>query len=687
MDFLGRLHLLLLHFPIGLLGLAVLLEVLARWQKRPEFLPAARLALAVGAATAIAAAACGWLLAGQGLYPPVALFWHRWLGVGTAALAAATWLGRDTAWRLPALLATSAVLTAAGHFGGTLTHGEGYLTEPFSENETAATAVPLTLPKPESIVFQEVVQPMLQKKCVSCHGPAKQKGGLRLDSPEAIRAGGDSRKPMLVPGQPDESELLRRAALPMADEKHMPPSGKPQLTPDELVLLRWWLAEGGADFGRRMADVPVPPDVQAVFDRAKNAAAASPVFAKKITSASPSDIEKLRQNGVAAMPLGAGSPWLSVSYAGQRDLTAAKINSLKNVREQTTHLDFGHTNLDGAGLKIAAELPHLTRLNLAETRISDADLRPLAGLEFLENLNLTGTRVTDAGLDALSGLKNLRQLHLWRTGCTETGVQKLRAQLPDLQINTGAPPDTNAAPLQLRAPKIVFGRTVFADTVQVRLEFPFSGIDLFYALDEASPTTASPRYEGKPLVFEKTTRLRTFAAREGWANSPIAEATFVRKRHSAKSVTLVAPPHPLYPANGAASLSDGFVFNDRSEKGWLGFEGVDMTAVLDFGEAVDIQRVNVHFFEDNSPWIFAPVGLRAWVSDDAKRWQPCFAKAYPKPTAMQSAHTGFRSETPDAGAARARYLKITVENLGKNPPFHPTPGGKSWIFVDEIFVE
>ena len=56
--------------------------------------------------------------------------------------------------------------------------------------------------------FEARVRPVLVEKCYGCHGADKQKGGLRLDSRDALRTGGDS-GPALIPGKPDESRLVR----------------------------------------------------------------------------------------------------------------------------------------------------------------------------------------------------------------------------------------------------------------------------------------------------------------------------------------------------------------------------------------------------------------------------------------------------------------------------------------------
>src|SRR4051794_11078390 len=51
--------------------------------------------------------------------------------------------------------------------------------------------------------FETKVRPVLADKCFKCHGPDKQKGGLRLDSAEAVKKGGDSGTPLFVVGKPD----------------------------------------------------------------------------------------------------------------------------------------------------------------------------------------------------------------------------------------------------------------------------------------------------------------------------------------------------------------------------------------------------------------------------------------------------------------------------------------------------
>ncbi len=79
-------------------------------------------------------------------------------------------------------------------------------------------------------VFSAAVLPVFENSCVSCHGPEKSKGDLRVDSFAALSKGGEN-GPVVVPGKPADSKLMKRLLLPLEDEEHMPPEGKPQLTP------------------------------------------------------------------------------------------------------------------------------------------------------------------------------------------------------------------------------------------------------------------------------------------------------------------------------------------------------------------------------------------------------------------------------------------------------------------------
>ena len=85
------------------------------------------------------------------------------------------------------------------------------------------------------------VKPVFHERCFACHGALKQEAGLRLDTGELIRQGGDSGA-SIAPGDSAASLLLERVTAESEDER-MPPEGKP-LTPSEIELLRRWIDAG-----------------------------------------------------------------------------------------------------------------------------------------------------------------------------------------------------------------------------------------------------------------------------------------------------------------------------------------------------------------------------------------------------------------------------------------------------------
>jgi len=90
--------------------------------------------------------------------------------------------------------------------------------------------------------FQRDIRPIFEAHCLKCHGPAEQNGGLRYDQPTGALAQGDSGRHALVPGKPEQSELLKRVTATHKSDR-MPPNGQPPSLP-QVPLLREWIAAG-----------------------------------------------------------------------------------------------------------------------------------------------------------------------------------------------------------------------------------------------------------------------------------------------------------------------------------------------------------------------------------------------------------------------------------------------------------
>lgn len=106
----------------------------------------------------------------------------------------------------------------------------------------------------DPVDYNTQVKPLLNKKCITCHGGVRKKGGFSLLFRQEALDTTESGVYAIVPGKPDESEMIRRLTLTDPDER-MPHHEAP-LSKEEIDLLRQWIREG-AKWGDHWAYVPV----------------------------------------------------------------------------------------------------------------------------------------------------------------------------------------------------------------------------------------------------------------------------------------------------------------------------------------------------------------------------------------------------------------------------------------------
>ncbi len=147
---------------------------------------------------------------------PVVIYYYGTLGVSTIALV------------------------IAGHLGSEVTHGKGFLTEPIQKQ--AAEIIEIENAD-SAIVFRDVIQPILNEKCLNCHNANRAKNDLILTDYQSIMKGGETRD-AIVAGNAEKSLFYKYVLLPMNDSLHMPPKEKLQLDREEIKLIGWWINTG-----------------------------------------------------------------------------------------------------------------------------------------------------------------------------------------------------------------------------------------------------------------------------------------------------------------------------------------------------------------------------------------------------------------------------------------------------------
>jgi hypothetical protein len=163
--------------------------------------------------------------------------------------------------------------------------------------------------------FEREVRPILEENCFKCHGPEKQKGGLRLDQKTAVMTGGESGEPAVKPGKSGESSLIKLITSTDPDV-FMPPKGD-RLKQEQIELLKRWI-DDGAHFPQAKAETPPPlealPQSKAITDADRDFWSFKPVKRMDVPPAGRGDwarqpidhfvLAKLRDRGIEPSPEG-----------------------------------------------------------------------------------------------------------------------------------------------------------------------------------------------------------------------------------------------------------------------------------------------------------------------------------------------------------------------------------------------
>jgi hypothetical protein len=165
---------------------------------------------------------------------------------------------------LPAATLMVLVASITGHYGGNLTHGSTYLVEYAPQPVRSLMGMAPRRPPVESFAaadpFHDLVGPMLDARCSSCHNDDKRQAELVLTSLEGLMLGGETGD-AVVAGRPQFSELYRRITLESDAEAFMPAEGKTPLTATQVRIIRWWI-EAGLPSDTRIDQVQLAPDAE-----------------------------------------------------------------------------------------------------------------------------------------------------------------------------------------------------------------------------------------------------------------------------------------------------------------------------------------------------------------------------------------------------------------------------------------
>lgn len=483
--FFGRLHVVVLHLPIGLLVGAFVIELLGIFRRSKGYDVAAAWLFVLGFFASVFAVVSGLLLGSEvtatadrtlsaveilyvdeGVSETLQL--HMWLGIGLTILAGVAAFLKIIAvnkqWPddvavpdhggLPlgitrlALIGIIVLMPLVGHLGGNMVHGRDYLTERTPSDTVNKVIEMMHLTGASSTKIKDdgtpvelgtvkywnvKIQPALNDHCVACHGADSQKGKLRLDTLEWAMKGG-SVGGTIEPGDAEFSEMYRRVILPPSHDDFMPTNVKKHgmMSQKQIHELGEWITQ----YDGRLKDPEEPkkPENGTTPDGTDNGGDNGTTASRPLID--PAAIRAIEDAGGSAQSLSQeeNPELLTVKFAYLKTLDPEAVAKIGNTANQVAWLTFEGSAFNDTAVNQMPALPKLVKLNLKDTQVTDAGLEALPELPSLEWLNLFGTDITDAGLDSLKRYTSLDKLYLTGTNVTEAGVAKLRAALPDTKV-------------------------------------------------------------------------------------------------------------------------------------------------------------------------------------------------------------------------------------------------------------
>ena len=446
-ELIGHFHPVIVHLPIGVLLVALLLQLLSRKEKYASVKPVVRIVLLWGSIAAIIACITGYFLSISDDYDRSLVNWHMWMAIGVVLVSLILYT-KEVNPKVEvskSLLSVGllVLITLTGHFGGSLTHGSDYLTKPFykilSIDTAESTAIKPVANVQEAIAYNDIIQPILKTRCYSCHNENKQKGKLRMDDIDRLMKGGKDGIIIDVKNV-DSSRMLQRLLLPTDNEHHMPPKEKPQLSENQIKLIHWWISNK-ADFKKKVKELDQPEKIKPVLYALQKPVnirkEAIDIPASAVEKADEKIIDKLRANGWLILPVSQNSNYLESSFTNNSSINKTDFKLLSQLSKQLIFLKINNASISDHAVGEMAKLSNLRRLNLANTDISDKSVSELNSIKNLQHLNLVGTKVSPQGILQLRDLKELKTLYLYQAKISDADTAKIRALFAKTDIDFG----------------------------------------------------------------------------------------------------------------------------------------------------------------------------------------------------------------------------------------------------------
>tara|TARA_B100001057_G_scaffold90532_1_gene86784 strand:- start:3112 stop:4467 length:1356 start_codon:yes stop_codon:yes gene_type:complete len=445
LDFLGSLHPLIVHLPIGIILLTIAIDVFMR-NKNNSVQRVITMGWFFSFFSGLLAALFGWFLGDNGYYFESQINTHRWSGIAFVGLCFIIWLLRYINFRFSKSfnrfvnVTTILLLMVTGHFGGEMTHGQNYLFENLPYVQKKISVISLSEAKRSEtdslFVYEDLVYPVLEEKCIACHNQNRAYGGLNMSALESIVKGGNSGAG-IQNGKPYESLIYKRVSFPHDHPKFMPPSGVP-LSYDQIATLEWWI-DNGAEKQMPVTLARNDPKIRRLMELQYGLDLKEKTYLETLALATPTpeELKSIQGEEFIWRFLNPEQSFLDLKFT-KKEIETNDLLKIQSIKKNITWLNLTECRLNDNHLSYLSDFSNITRLKIQKNPlVTNKGLEALQNLENLTELNLYGTRVSNAALNTLGQMKSLKKLFLWNTRITAKAIADFKVEHPDIEVIAG----------------------------------------------------------------------------------------------------------------------------------------------------------------------------------------------------------------------------------------------------------
>ena len=672
--YLGNFHPVVLHLPIGAFLFTFLLFLSQRFLKS-NFDPAIRLGLLFSFITSIITSIFGYILRLFGEYDVTLVDRHMWLALATTLMIGIVMYlhkkQRSFNQILSCFILSTVFLTITGHNGGSLTHGKDYLKLPTIESKISVINY-------DSIhVFNQVISPILDSKCVKCHNASKSKGSLMLSSVNKIQLGGE-RGQIIKSSSSINSRLYTYLNLPIDDKMHMPPDGNSQLNENEKELIRMWIDEGANFYSyRKISNDNFSSEIINYLPKRSN----------YVDPPSKKNLIKLVEGNFRIERISFKSNLIDVKFTG-KTFKQKDFNSLAKVDENIQRLDFSGVNLSQISLNKLKSFENLNYLNLNNTSINSDDLIRFLP-EKITTLIISNNNLKINVFEYLISNPNIKRVFAYNTIDDKETVKQI-ANNSNNKIFFGISLEEFASNVPLGIPTIKFeSKTLFSDSLQIEIIKDISNPTYRYSLDGDEPDSLSLIYKN-PITIKKSSKLKIKAFKKGSLPSPTKEINYLKVADKIYDLKLYSLPTEPYDGNNF--LTDNQLgTNNFGDGNWYGFlkstpknssKNSLGDLIAEFSITEKVNEIGISCLTAYEAYILYPTKIQLYdISSNEEKI------IYSKEI-KQDYNNKYNSKNIFKIPVKSNVSKVRLKVISnkKLPVGHPAEGEPAWLFVDEILL-